>query len=108
MAESRHPGARGVAARLLGFVRRRSDPAAAPDTSERCRVCGEATMVGSVLYPDRVVVVQPDGSRAFLCAECDARARRAAMDRPPADADLDTIADNGVMVGANLLGGGGP
>ncbi len=55
---------------------------------------------------DRVATVGPDGSRAFRCAECEARARGVTDDLPP-DADVGTIADNGAMVGVNLLGGGG-
>jgi len=94
-------------ARLLAFLRRGRDEIPASDAADACHVCGESTAVGSVLYSDREAIARSDGSRAFRCAECDARARGAATDELPTDADLGTIADNGVMIGANLLGGGG-
>jgi hypothetical protein len=104
------PAAGGPVARRLGALRRQRDEARSSEASsseapDACRSCGEPTGAGSVLYSDRVAIVRPDGSRTFLCAECGARVRGAATGRPPTDQDLDTIADNGVMIGTGLLGG---
>jgi hypothetical protein len=110
MSDWRQPQARGVAARLLALLRRGHHEVPVSDASDAgdaCHVCGEPTAAGSVLYSDRVAIVRSDGSPAFRCAECDARARGAATDALPADGDVGKIADNAVMIGANLLGGGG-
>jgi hypothetical protein len=96
---------------LVARVRRprRAAPATAPSPSpsvaEPCAGCGEETTVGSVRYSDRLAIARRDGTGAWLCSECMARARAAKRGAQPTDADLEVIAENGVMVGAGLLGG---
>jgi hypothetical protein len=46
-----------------------------------------------------------ESGRTFLCGECYRRAR-AAKGGELTDADVQTIADNGLVVGVNLLTGG--
>ena len=86
--------------------RGRSEPqdAAATTTVEPCVNCHEETAVGSVFYSDRVEIDRKDGSRAYLCSDCHARARAAKDGRPLTEADLQAIGDNGLMIGAGFIG----
>lgn len=40
---------------------------------EPCKVCGENTAVGSILYSDRRVIGHADGHRNYICTLCDQR-----------------------------------
>ena len=72
--------------------------------ADPCVVCGEETAAGSVFYSDRIAIERTDGRRAYLCADCHARARAARNGTELTEADLQTIGDNGVMIGAGLFG----
>ena len=83
-------------------------PVAAPapsDAAEPCAACGDETAVGSVRYSDRHDVVLADGSRTYLCGECHQRAR-VSKGRELTEADLRTIAGNGLLIGVQMLTGG--
>lgn len=107
----RHESAgRGWVARLRRRVGRSRAEAAlprSPDLAEPCLGCGEETAVGSVFYSDRLAMDGSDGHRGYLCSACIARVRAAKGGEPVTEHDLEVIADNGLMVGANLLGLGG-
>ncbi len=90
------PGNEATAAEMVGR-----------NVEEPCRVCGEETAVGSVFYSDRREIEASDGTRVYLCSECQALAHRARKGRPLSAEDLRTIADNGMMIGVGFLGGGG-
>ena len=79
-------------------------PAAASTAKEPCVGCNEETAVGSVFYSDRLQIERSDGGRAYLCADCHARARAAKMGEELTDADLTTIADNGLLIGVAFIG----
>ena len=82
--------------------REASRDSAPPTASDPCVQCSEETAAGSVFFSDRLVVERTDGSQAFLCSDCYTRARAAKRGEPLTDADLRTIADNGLMVGVAL------
>lgn len=63
--------------------------------------------MGSVFFSDRREFTISEGTRAFLCSECQARAHLARKGQPLTDEDLRTIANNGSVVGAGFLGGHG-
>jgi hypothetical protein len=86
-----------------------SEQAAAAGTTgkEPCAGCGEETAAGSVFFSDRRQVTRSDGVRSFLCSDCLGRAHAARKGEALTDADLRVIADNGLMIGVGLLGGGG-
>jgi hypothetical protein len=77
---------------------------AASTTVEPCVECHEETAAGSAFYSDRLEITRGDGGRAYLCADCHARARAARNGEPLTDADLQAIGDNGVMIGLGLIG----
>ncbi len=78
-----------------------------PSTAvEPCVGCGEETVVGSVLYSDRHDLVGDDGKK-YLCAECYQRARALKGGEALSEADQRVIANNGLMVAANILSPGG-
>jgi hypothetical protein len=54
------------------------DPGESNPHEEPCLACGEETAIGSVFFSDRHAGELPDGSRAFLCSECLAKARSVA------------------------------
>jgi hypothetical protein len=78
--------------------------AAASTTVEPCVGCHEETAAGSAFYSDRLEIPRADGGRAYLCTDCHARATAARNGKPLADADLQTIGDNGVFIGLGLIG----
>jgi hypothetical protein len=81
--------------------RHRSDPP--PSTTvEPCVQCLEETAAGSVFYSDRLVITRTDGGRSFLCSDCCTRARAAKLGEPLTEADLQVIADNGLMISVGL------
>lgn len=95
---------------LFSRLRRGEGRAAEIPTSsaqEPCVGCGQETAIGSVFFSDRREVAISDGTRTFLCSECQARAHLARKGEPLTDEDLRTIAKNGGMIGAGFLGGGG-
>ncbi len=103
-----HPGARR---RLVNGLQhalghRPSEPAAST-AKEPCAACGEETAAGSAFYSDRRQTTRTDGTRTFLCSDCLGRAHAARKGEPLTDADLRVIAENGLVVGVGLLGGGG-
>jgi hypothetical protein len=74
---------------------------------EACMGCGQETAIGSVFFSDRREVHVADGTRVFLCSECQSKAHLARKGKPLTDDDLRTIAGNGSMIGVGFLGGGG-
>jgi hypothetical protein len=95
---------------LVSSLRRRDgETAEIPISSaeEPCLGCGQETAVGSVFFSDRREITIPDGTRAFLCSECQATAHLARKGQPLTDEDLRTIAKNGSVIGAGFLGGHG-
>jgi hypothetical protein len=97
---------------LVSRLRRGGGSTAATLTSsadEPCLGCGQETAIGGVFFFDRREIDRSDGTRAFLCSECQAMAHQARKGQPLTDEDLRTIAGNGFMVGVNFLGfnGGG-
>jgi hypothetical protein len=101
-----HDSRNSFVSRLLGVGRRRTEPPVS-NAEEPCVGCGEETAVGSFFFSDRRDISRSDGARVFLCSDCQARAHRARKGEALTDADLRTIADNGMMIGAGFLGGGG-
>ena len=98
----------------LNFLRRGqpSDPqapmpGAAAATDEPCMSCGEPTAAGTYFFSDRHDVLLADGTKVFLCADCQAQAHRARIGEPLSDEDIRIIAGNGGLIGAGLLSGGG-
>ncbi len=87
------------------FSRRREDPAGSADstTIEPCLHCGDGTAAGTALYSDRLEIERSDGGRAYLCADCHAKARAARNGQPLTEADLQAIGDNGLMIGAGFI-----
>ena len=77
-----------------------------PIAKEPCAGCGEECAAGSAFYSDRRETNRSDGERTYLCSDCLGRAHAARKGKPLTDADLRTIADNGLMVGVGLLGSG--
>lgn len=95
---------------LVSHLRRGEGRTAEIPTSsaeESCLGCGQETAIGSVFFSDRRKVAVSDGTRAFLCSECQARAHLARKGEPLTDEDLRTIAKNGGVIGAGFLGGHG-
>jgi hypothetical protein len=76
----------------------------ASTTVEPCVGCHDETAASSALYSDRLEIDRSDGGKAYLCADCHARARAAKTGGELSDADLRTIGDNGLMIGAGLFG----
>jgi hypothetical protein len=74
---------------------------------EPCLGCGQETAAGGVFFSDRREIAHSDGTRAFLCSECQARAHQARKGEPLSDEDLSKIARNGAAIGAGFLGPGG-
>jgi hypothetical protein len=97
----------GRVARVLHALGRGTDAGTGSNAQEPCGGCGEETAAGSVYYSDRRSTTRSDGTRAYLCSECEGKVRAARQGMPLTDHDLATIADNGLMVGVGLLGGGG-
>jgi hypothetical protein len=95
MSDQQGHNARQESGSLLGEggVRQTVDLAPASAT-EPCLGCGEETAPGSVFYSDRREIDRDDGMRVFLCSDC-------------RSADLRTIANNGMMIGAGFFTGGG-
>jgi hypothetical protein len=91
------------------FRRGRGSTAEVPTTSadEPCLGCGQETAAGSVFFSDRREIAVSDGTRTFLCSECQARAHLARKGEPLTDEDLSKIARNGAAIGAGFLGPGG-
>jgi len=79
----------------------------APTVEEPCTGCGQETAIGSVFFSDRREVAVADGTRVFLCSECQSKAHLARKGQPLTDDDLRTLAGNGGMIGVGFLGGGG-
>jgi hypothetical protein len=77
------------------------------NADEPCLGCGEETAPGSVFYSDRREMNRDDGVRVFLCSDCQGAAHRARKGAPLSEEYLHTIANNGLMIGAGLLTGGG-
>ena len=78
--------------------------AIASTTAEPCVGCHDETAAGSALYSDRLEIARSDGAMAHLCADCHARARAARRGEELSDADLQTIGDNGLLIGAGFFG----
>jgi hypothetical protein len=74
------------------------------DPLEPCLNCHEETAAGSVFYSDRAEITRSDGTRVYLCSDCQATARAAKSGKPLTEADLQTIGDNGLMIGAGFIG----
>jgi len=83
------------------YRRRRYDRV---DDRRACVGCHDETAASSDLYSDRLEIDRSDGGKAYLCADCHARARAAKTGGELSDADLRTIGDNGLMIGAGLFG----
>ncbi len=83
---------------------RDAEAVAASTTVEPCVECHQETAAGSAFYSDRLEIRRKDGSVAYLCSECHTRARAAKSGKPLTDADLQTIGDNGLMIGAGFIG----
>jgi hypothetical protein len=79
----------------------------APAADEPCLSCGEPTAVGTYFFSDRRDVLLADGTKIFLCADCQSQAHRARKGEPLSDEDLRIIAGNGGLIGVGLLSGGG-
>ena len=94
---------------LRGLVRRvlhRSDAQMPPSqVDEPCLACGDETAVGSPLFPERHDFDLEDGSRAHLCGECYAKARAAKGGQDLTTKDINSIANNGLMIGAGFFTG---
>jgi hypothetical protein len=96
----------------LNFLpRRRSlDPlgpsiVTAPAAEEPCLSCGEPTAVGTSFFLDRHDAKLADGTKVFLCADCQARAHRARKGHSSNGDDLHATAENAGMLGAGVLSG---
>ena len=74
---------------------------------EPCMACGQETAIGSMFFSDRRETAISDGTRAYLCSDCQAMAHRARKGQPLTDDELRTIAKNGLVIGAGFLGGHG-
>jgi nitrate reductase cytochrome c-type subunit len=77
--------------------------AAVSPTVEPCIECHEETEAGSPFYSARLRIERADGGGVYLCADCHARERAARNGRPLNEADLQVIADNGVVIGAGFF-----
>ena len=90
---------------------RRSDgtPAEIPTSSaeEPCLACGQETAIGSMFFSDRRETDISDGTRVYMCSDCQAMAHRARKGQPLSDEELRTMAKNGFMIGAGFASGGG-
>lgn len=102
----RHDSHQSLISRL-----RRGDgtPAEIPTSSaeEPCLACGQETAIGSMFFSDRRETAISDGTRVYMCSDCQAMAHRARKGQPLTDEELRTIAKNGFMVGAGFVSGGG-
>lgn len=98
---------RHLIARLRRVPDREDADAVAPGVAQPCVGCGEETAAGSVFYWDRLSIARPDGSEAYLCSACHAKARAAKRGGPLTSAGLEVIAGNGLMIGVGFLGSGG-
>lgn len=78
-----------------------------PPAQEPCVACGEETRAGSIFFSDRREIKRDDGRLVFLCSDCQSRAHRARKGVPLSEKDLQTIANNGMMIGAGFFSGGG-
>ena len=76
-------------------------------TEEPCVGCGQETAIGSMFFSDRRETAISDGTRAYLCSDCQAMAHRARKGQPLTDDELRTIAKNGFVIGAGFASGGG-
>jgi hypothetical protein len=65
-----------------------------------CIRCGEDTGPGSVFFSDRVAV-DVNGRQGWLCSECVVALSPERADHRAA-ADLEVIAENGLMIGVGL------
>jgi hypothetical protein len=74
---------------------------------EPCISCGEPTAAGTYFFSDRRDVLLADGTKIFLCADCQSQTHRARKGEPLSDEDIRIIAGNGGLIGVGLLGGGG-
>ncbi len=102
-----HDHRTSLVTRILEVGRRHPEAPPSSTAEEPCVGCGEETAVGSVFFSDRRAITRSDGARVYLCSDCQSRAHRSRKGEPLSDEDLRTIADNGMMVGAGFLGGGG-
>jgi hypothetical protein len=75
-------------------------------SEERCLGCSEETAAGTVLFSGRHDIDVPGAPRKYLCDECYAKAR-AAKGGELSPADLQVIANNGMMIAAGFFRGGG-
>jgi hypothetical protein len=84
-------------------------PAEIPTSSaeEPCLACGQETAIGSMFFSDRRETAISDGTRVYMCSDCQAMAHRARKGQPLTDEELRIIAKNGFMVGAGFVSGGG-
>ena len=106
MLDNRSGSHRSLVSRL-----RRTDvtPAEIPTSSaeEPCLACGQETAIGSTFFSDRRETAISDGTRVYMCSDCQAMAHRARKGQPMTDEELRTIAKNGLVTGAGFLGGHG-
>ena len=79
----------------------------APTVEEPCTGCGQETAIGSTFFSDRRETDISDGTRVYMCSDCQAMAHRARKGQPMTDEELRTMAKNGFMVGAGFASGGG-
>ena len=92
---------------LASYFRRAPKAAEVVASAENpCLGCGQETAIGSAFYSDRREANRSDGVRVFLCSDCQAAAHRARKGAPLSEEDLQTIANNGFMIGAGFIGGG--
>ena len=72
---------------------------------EPCASCKQSTAAGRSLFPGRRAIVAADGSRSYLCAECDARITATRRGRQLSDAEVRRFVDNGAMAAIHWNGG---
>lgn len=71
-----------------------------------CLRCGESTGPGSPFYSDRRLA-EYGGRTGYLCSECAVALSPRRADHKGEGGDIETVAENGTVVGVGFLGGGG-
>jgi hypothetical protein len=107
MLDQRHGALRSLGSRIRHSLGSRTVEPRVSNAVEPCASCGEETAAGSVLYSDRHVAIRSDGTSVVLCSFCNATLRGHRKSEPLTEEELNRLADNGLMIGAGFLGGGG-
>ena len=76
------------------------------DLDHPCAGCGKSTAPGQARFADRRKIAHADGTRSYLCGNCDGVAAASRKEGQLSDEELRQLIEDGSMMGVLLSGGG--